>query len=118
MHVGALLLIGVLAVIPAAAQEKGSVSVAIDGTSVKLSTVTYKPTGDAPFPTLIYHHGADRFQPPYEYEAIADWFVTRGWAVIAVFRRGRGGSEGADFEGGSAGTACSEAGATEFADRA
>jgi len=115
---GALLLAAVLATASAAAQDRGAVSVTIDGATVKLRTDTYMPTGDAPFPTLLYHHGADSFQPPYEYKAIANWFVTRGWAVIAVFRRGRGGSEGADFEGGSAGTACSEAGATEFADRA
>jgi hypothetical protein len=51
------------------------VSVAIEGTTVKLSTVTYKPTGDGPNPTLIYHHGADSFEPPYEYKAVANWFV-------------------------------------------
>ena len=47
-------------------------SVAIEGTTVKLSTVTYKPTGDGPFPTLIYHHGADSFEPPFEYKAVAN----------------------------------------------
>ena len=112
------LLANVLVAASAAAEEHGSVSVAIDGKTVKLSTVTYKPAGDAPFPTLIYHHGADGFLPPYGYRAVANWFLARGWAVIAVFRRGRGGSEGVDQEGGSAGSACSEAEAAEFADRA
>jgi hypothetical protein len=51
--VGALLLAGLLAAAPAAAQEQGSVSVAIDGATVKLSIVTYKPRSDGPFPTLI-----------------------------------------------------------------
>jgi dienelactone hydrolase len=109
-----LLLAGVLAAAPAAAQEQGSVSVAIDGTTVKLSTVTYKPTGDGPFPTLIFHHGAVS-HPPYDPKAVTQWFVSRGWAVIAPSRRGYGGSEGWDDEGPP--TRCSEA-ILEGADRA
>lgn len=55
LHVGIcrralLLFVGVLLAAPAAAQERGSVSVAIDGTTLKLSTVTYKPAGTARFP--------------------------------------------------------------------
>jgi dienelactone hydrolase len=99
---------------PAAAQEPGSVSVAIDGTTVKLSTVTYRPTGDGPFPTLIFHHGSGNFERPYDPKAVAQWFVARGWLVIAPSRRGRGGSDGLDEEGAS----CSEARAAEGADRA
>jgi len=38
------------------------VSVAIDGTTVTLSTVTYRPTVDGPFPTLIFHHGSGCFE--------------------------------------------------------
>jgi len=104
----------VLLAIPAAAQEQGSVSVAINGTAVKLSTVTYKPVGDGPFPTLIFHHGSGGFAHSYDPRAIAQWFVERGWVVIAPSRRGRGGSEGADEEG----DACSVANAVEGADRA
>jgi dienelactone hydrolase len=103
-----------LAAAPAAAQERGSASVAIDGATVKLSTVTYRPTGDGPFPTLIFHHGSGSFERPYDPKAVAQWFVARGWAVIAPSRRGRGGSEGVDEEGSS----CSEAEAAEGADRA
>ena len=91
-------------------------SVAIEGTTVKLSTVTYKPTGEGPFPTLIFHHGAGSFEPPYDPKAVAQWFVTRGWAVIAPSRRGRGGSEGLNEEG--PGNLCSEAKILEGADRA
>ena len=109
-----LLLAGLLAATPAAAQGQGSVSVTIDGTTVKLSTVTYKPPGDGPFPTLIFHHGSSSFERPYDPKVIAHWFVARGWAVIAPSRRGRGGSEGVDEEGAS----CSEAEAAEGADRA
>lgn len=111
---GALLLAGLLAAAPVAAQEQGLASVAIDGTTVKLSTVTYKPMGDGPFPTLIFHHGSGLFERPYDPKAVAQWFVARGWAVIAPSRRGRGGSQGVDEEG----TTCSESAALEGADRA
>jgi hypothetical protein len=111
-----LLLAGVLVVAPAAGQEQGSVSVAIDGTTVKLSTVTYRPMGDGPFPTLIFHHGSGDFGRPYDPKAVAQWFVARGWVVIAPSRRGRGGSEGLNEEG--VGIQCFEGMAVEGADRA
>jgi X-Pro dipeptidyl-peptidase-like protein len=114
---GALVLFtGMLIAASAAAQEQGSVSVAIEGTTVKLSTVTYKPTGDGPFPTLIFHHAAGNFERPYDPKAVAQWFVARGWAVIAPSRRGRGGSESPNEEG--MGSQCSEAKAVEGANRA
>jgi dienelactone hydrolase len=114
---GALLLLaGLLAAAPAAAQQQGLVSVTIDGTAVKLRTVTYKPTGDGPFPTLIFHHGSGDFGRPYDPKAVAQWFVARGWVVIAPSRRGRGGSEGLNEE--EVGNQCSEGTAVEGADRA
>jgi dienelactone hydrolase len=114
MRTAGLVLATVLIAAPAAAQMQGSVSVAIDGTTVRLNTVTYKPTGDGTFPTLIFHHGSGSFDRPYDPKAVAQWFVARGWAVIAPSRRGRGGSVGVDEEG----TSCSEAEAAEGADRA
>lgn len=97
---------------PAAAQERGFVSIAVDGETVRLVTVTYKPEGEGPFPTLIFHHGSGGFRgPPPD---VAQWFVARGWAVIAPARRGRGGSEGSDQEW----TTCSLEAAGEGAERA
>lgn len=108
----ALLLAGLLlAVAPATAQERGQVSATIDGAAVKLTTLTYRPIGDGPFPTLIFHHGSGSFRDP---KVIAEWFVARGWAVIAPARRGRGGSEGSDEEW----LVCNEASAAGGADRA
>jgi dienelactone hydrolase len=109
-----LLIIRLLAAAPAEAQERGSVSVPIDGTTVRFGTVTYKPVGDGPFPTLIFHHGSGNFDRPYDPRAVAQWFMARGWAVIAPSRRGRGGSEGVNEEGAS----CSEAASAEGVDRA
>jgi dienelactone hydrolase len=96
---------------PVAAQERATVPVTIDGETVKLATLTYKPAGDGPFPTLIFHHGSGSFRDP---KAVAEWFVARGWAVIAPARRGRGGSEGSDEEW----LVCNEASAARAADRA
>jgi endonuclease YncB( thermonuclease family) len=91
---------------PVTAQERAMVSVTIDGATVKLATITYKPAGHRPFPTLIFHHGSTGrgrdpalFERPYDPKALAGWFTARGWAVILPSRRGRGGSEGTYDEG-------------------
>lgn len=85
------------------------VPVTIDGEPVKLATITYKPAGSGPFPTLIFHHGStgrgndpSAFVRPYEPAALIQWFIERGWVVILPSRRGRGGSEGLYDEGFSA----------------
>jgi endonuclease YncB( thermonuclease family)/dienelactone hydrolase len=91
---------------PLAAQERAMVPLAIDGEQVRLATITYKPPGSGPFPTLIFHHGSTGrgrdpalFERPYDPKALAGWFTARGWAVILPSRRGRGGSEGTYDEG-------------------
>ena len=80
--------------------------VTIDGETVKLAVVTYKPAGPGPFPLLIFHHGStgrgtdpSLFSRPNDPRPIAEWFTPRGWAVVAPSRRGRGGSEGLYDEG-------------------
>lgn len=82
------------------------VPLTIDGEAVSLATITYKPPGNGPFPTLIFHHGSTgRGRDPalfvrrYDPKALAGWFTSRGWAVILPQRRGRGGSEGLYDEG-------------------
>ena len=82
------------------------VPVTIDGEQVKLATITYKPAGTGPFPTLIFHHGSTgrgtdplAFSRPYDPRTLAEWFTARGWAVVLPSRRGRGGSEGTYDEG-------------------
>lgn len=91
---------------PASAQERAMVPVAIEGEQVKLATITYKPKGAGPFPTLIFHHGStgggtdpSLFAQPYDPQPLAEWFTDRGWAVVLPSRRGRGGSEGLYDEG-------------------
>ena len=82
------------------------VPVTVDGETVKLATITYRPAGAGPFPTLIFHHGSTGrgldpalFARPSGPKALAEWFTSRGWAVVLPSRRGRGGSEGLYDEG-------------------
>ena len=107
-QLGSLLLACIAFVMPGplAAQERAMVPLTIDGEQVRLATITYKPPGNGPFPTLIFHHGSTGrgrdpalFERPYDPKALAGWFTARGWAVILPSRRGRGGSEGTYDEG-------------------
>ena len=98
-------LLTLMAGLPVLAQPS-MVPVTVDGTQVKLATITHKPAGAGPFPILIFHHGStgrgtdpSLFARPYEQLFLADWFVARGWAVVFPSRRGRGGSEGIYDEG-------------------
>ena len=82
------------------------VPVTVDGEQVRLAVITYRPAGNGPFPTLIFHHGStgrgtdpSLFARPYNPRPTVDWFVARGWAVLLPARRGRGGSEGRYDEG-------------------
>ena len=107
-QLGSLLLACIVFAMPGApaAQERAMVPVTIDGEQVKLATITYKPPGNGPFPTLIFHHGSTGpgrdpalFGWSHDPMALAGWFTARGWAVILPSRRGRGGSEGTYDEG-------------------
>jgi predicted acyl esterase len=77
------------------------VPVTVDGEQVKLATITYKPAGDGPFPTLILHHGStgrgrdpSLFARPSDPKVLAEWFTARGWAVVLPSRGGGGGGGG------------------------
>lgn len=92
--------------VAALAQETIMMPATIDGRSVKLATRIYKPAGDGPFPTLIFHHGSTGtgrntaiFEHFFDPAPLRQWFVERGWAVVLPSRRGRGGSEGYYDEG-------------------
>jgi dienelactone hydrolase len=104
-----LLLCALALALPAAAamaQDLTMMPVTIEGRTVRLATKIYKPAGDGPFPTLIFHHGStgngrntaifDRFFDP---TPLVQWFVQRGWVVALPSRRGRGGSDGYYDEG-------------------
>ena len=61
------------------------VPVTVDGEQVQLAVITYKPAGNGPFPTLIFHHGSTGrgndptlFAKPYDPKTVAEWFTARG----------------------------------------
>ena len=74
------------------------VPVTIDGETVKLATITYKPDGPGPFPTLIFHHGSTgrgtdpplfdpalrspRYWPTGSRSAAGQWCCRRGAAGV------------------------------------
>jgi endonuclease YncB( thermonuclease family) len=134
MHAGrklGLLLLALCLGMPGSlsAQERAMTPLTIDGEPVKIATITYKPPGNGPFPTLIFHHGSTGtgrdpalFAGRDDPKALANWFTARGWAVILPSRRGRGGSEGFYDEGfapdRSQGYSCEPALALAGAERA
>lgn len=71
-----------------------------DGSSAALEAMLLRPDGPGPYPVVLLSHGtprdpADRAQmTPLRYLPEAREFARRGWAVVAVMRRGYGGSDG------------------------
>ncbi|WP_042696217.1 CocE/NonD family hydrolase [Azospirillum sp. B506] len=71
-----------------------------DGSTATLEAMLLRPDGPGPYPVAILSHGtprdaAERAQmTPLRYLPEAREFARRGWAVVAVMRRGYGGSDG------------------------
>jgi dienelactone hydrolase len=77
-----------------------------DGRAVRLEVVIEKPTGEGPFPLLVFNHGSTGLgRDPATFRVtswspeIADFFVQKGWMVAFPQRRGRGKSDGLYDEG-------------------
>lgn len=71
--------------------------------SIKLEANIYRPAGAGPHPLAIINHGragaSNRSREnPGQFEAQAQWFVKRGFAVVVPVRRGYGKSGGGDVE--------------------
>ena len=86
--------------------EQRLVPVSIDGQTIRLVVRVFRPDGNGPFPTLIFHHdstgyGNQRLLFPrfWQPDTVIRYFVGRGWNVVLPSRRGRGGSEGGYDEG-------------------
>tara|TARA_E500000318_G_scaffold65124_2_gene60164 strand:- start:1401 stop:2690 length:1290 start_codon:yes stop_codon:yes gene_type:complete len=77
-----------------------------NGEAVRLQIVVSKPNGPGPFPLLVFNHGS---VGPGQGEAAAravrvfhpvtQYFLSKGWMVVAPQRRGRGWSDGLHDEG-------------------
>jgi carboxymethylenebutenolidase len=80
-------LLAVLGVYPARASEQVSFN---SGDKV-LHGLIYKPSGDGPFPAVLYNHGsAPGLLNNQAFELVGPLFVSRGWAFFAPYRRGQG----------------------------
>jgi len=69
--------------------QKISTSLLEDGRNVSLELAISKPTGDGPFPTLVFNHGSvSNGNNPNEvthtviYGELAAFFNERGWLVV------------------------------------
>ena len=76
------------------------------GNSVGLQLVVAKPDTDGPYPTLVFNHGSTgtarspvMFRRAVKFDALANYFCSRGWMTIFPQRRGRGKSDGLYDEG-------------------
>ena len=97
-----------------------SVPGAVTGTTVRIPTVEqgsgakpvtleatlYRPAGSGPHPVLVFNHGSTgggtvALSTTMRPSRQAQFFVDRGFAVLAPMRRGRGASDGAhqEYEG-------------------
>ena len=102
MRVSTTLLLGVcLCLVVAAAQSQSPADSAYTEVfypsgSLRIHAYLYKPSGDGPFPVVIYNHGARTGRPrrsePNEY--IGRLLTRAGYAVLVPERRGYGGSDG------------------------
>jgi dienelactone hydrolase len=73
------------------------------GKRATLEATLYRPTGDGPHAVLLFNHGSTgggTVVPSTTMRASrqAQFFVERGFAVLAPMRRGRGASDGANAE--------------------
>ena len=73
-----------------------------DGTRpIVLEATFYRPAGSGPAPLAIFTHGSDvgRNQlRSWSFSTEAHWLRDKGFAVLALMRRGRGRSEGINGE--------------------
>ena len=84
--------------------DQAKVALTVDGDRLDMVVHIYKPAGPGPFPTVLYLHG----RPPNRSERAdlrqpvapghAEWWVRRGFAVVAPLRPGYGATGGPDLE--------------------
>src|SRR5262249_47254531 len=77
-----------------------------DGKPIRLEVVTFKPSGEGPFPLAVINHGSTGrgnnpalFGETWFDVGLADFLNQRGWMLAFPQRRGRGKSDGQYDEG-------------------
>jgi carboxymethylenebutenolidase len=59
---------------------------------LELKGFIWKPSGDRPFPALLWNHGSEK--NPGTLESVAPYFVEKGYVFFVPHRRGQGRSPG------------------------
>lgn len=105
---GTLRAAGVLSQTPALAKisERIPTGFIENGKPVSLEVVIFKPSGNGPFPALMFNHGSTGngdnpalFNSTSTSVTLARFFTDKGWLVAFPQRRGRGKSDGLYDEG-------------------
>ena len=82
------------------AQKKlDSETVVVPSGGFELRALLWKPTGQGPFPTIIFCHGSyesndTRYDPVNQISSIGQFFAREGFVFLGLFRRGMGLSRG------------------------
>jgi carboxymethylenebutenolidase len=58
----------------------------------ELKGFVWKPSGDGPFPALLWNHGSEKL--PGSVDGVAPYFVNKGYVFFVPHRRGQGRSPG------------------------
>jgi len=59
---------------------------------LELKGFVWKPSGDGPFPALLWNHGSEKL--PGSIDGVAPYFVNKGYVFFVPHRRGQGRSPG------------------------
>ncbi len=76
----------------AKAFRKTAVSVSFPSHGLMLQGWIYKPSGDGPFPAIIWNHGSER--RPTAHPELAKFYTSHGFVVFLPVRHGHGSSPG------------------------
>jgi carboxymethylenebutenolidase len=60
--------------------------------TLELKGFVWKPSGDGPFPALLWNHGSEKL--PGSVDTVAPYFVRKGYVFFVPHRRGQGRSRG------------------------
>jgi carboxymethylenebutenolidase len=66
--------------------------IAFKSGNLELKGFVWKPSGEGPFPALLWNHGSER--SPGAVENVATFFVSKGYVFFVPHRRGQGRSPG------------------------
>jgi dienelactone hydrolase len=66
--------------------------IAFKSGDLELKGFVWKPSGDGPFPALLWNHGSEK--SPGSIDTVAPYFVNKGYVFFVPHRRGQGRSPG------------------------